>query len=223
MFPTHRFTTTLVATLMLGSAVPLMAQTRFVVEGGFHYATAVAGDQGPPQPDAIVVHRDISGVPSFTGGLSIEIPFGGRFRFAPGLRYVQKGDRVRFNASGGFGGSLSISGEYQLALNYLSVPLMFQARPFASQRIALLAGPEVAYLVSSHIKDGSISPSDYAIAQGQIENVDVALEAGAEYAFPIENHEMFLRARYSYGLADISKNSENWSTRGLATVLGMRW
>src|SRR5262245_55813703 len=228
MFPTHRSLVLLAVSLMLGSAVPLMAQTRVTVEAGFNQSTvghdydntALVMDSG--------ARLDVGWQTSFTGGVAAEFPLGSRFRLAPGLRYVQKDNRAQF-VFGGYDGQ-AWTGESRLALDYLALPLTLQARPFASPRIALLAGPEVAYLLSAHSfgegQRNGMPESWNEDAKDRMNRLDVVLQAGAEYAFPALNHEMFARARYSYGLTSVAKDVSSypdWSTRGFETLLGMRW
>src|SRR5262245_28643411 len=133
MLSTHRSLAPLAALLMLGSAIPAMAQTRFAAEAGFNYSTvghdydntALVMDSG--------ARLDVGWQSSFTGGVSAEIPLGSRFRLAPGLRYAQKENRAQFALSG-FSGEVR-TGESRLVLDYLALPLTLQARPFASPRI----------------------------------------------------------------------------------------
>lgn len=203
---------------MLSQAGLALAQVRPTVEWGIYYST-------------LDYDRELSfwrngWRPSFTPAASVEIPLGRHWGLSPGLRYVQKGNRVRYDARPAFGQV----GEFRIVQNYLAVPLVLQVRPFSSRRLALSIGPEVAFLLSAHLiteEEVNGTPhSEYTDIRDQMEGTDVSLEAGVEYPFPLENHEGFLRFRYSHGLVGVAEANEwysDWSTRGVQSSLGLRW
>ena len=215
----------LVAFAMMVPAGPRMAEARArpAVEWGVHYSTLDYDRELP-------VWRN-GWRPSLTAGAYVEIPLGRRWALSPGLRYVQKGNRVRYDARPSF----DQVGEFRVVQNYLAVPWLLQVGPFTSRRIMLSLGPEVAFLLSAHLiveeEVGGTPRSEYDDIHDVMEAIDFSLEAGVEYPFPLENHEGFVRLRYSHGLAGVAQTtqlgfspwSSNWSTRGIQWGLGLRW
>lgn len=198
------------------AAAPAGARVRPVVEAGLHFSTL---DFDHDLADVLDPTWDSGWRPSFTGGAYAEFPLGSRFRLSPGLRYVQKGNRIRLGSGGEY--------ESRLVLHYLAIPVLLQLRPFASPRVAFSLGPEVAYLLSAAAVDISgTTQVRHDDIRDLMDDFDFAIEAGAEYAFPLEDHEGFVRLRYSEGLvgvADASHWISDYSTRGIQTVLGLRW
>ena len=201
----------IVGLVLVVQAAPVAARVRPVVEGGVNASTL---DYDQP----LGYGRDGWRL-SFTVGASVEVPLSERIRLAPGLRYVQKGNR----RSDRFVYPI----QYQIVQNYLALPVALRMTPFRSRSIALSIGPEVGFLVSAHSahRAGPFIGSSDDI-RDDLENIDVALDVGAEYAFPIENHEGLVRFRYSHGLTDVAKEGHwvtGFSTRGLEWTLGLRW
>lgn len=202
----------LAALAMVAQAAPLAARMRPVVEAGLHLSTL--------DYDQELDFWRNGWRPSFTAGASVEIRLGERFRLAPGLRYVRKGNRVRYD---GF------TGQFRIVQDYVALPLTLQVTPFRSRPIALSIGPEVGILASAHsfYEPGVVfSGGSYADIQNDLEDLDVVLDVGAEYAFPIENHEGLVRFRYSHGLTGVAREGHwvtDWTTRGLNLGLGLRW
>jgi hypothetical protein len=199
---------------VVAQATPLSARVRPVVEAGVHVST-IDYDQQPG-------YWRNGWRSSFTAGASVEIPLGARFRLAPGLRYVQKGNRVRYDVFG-------TAGQFRIAQDYLALPLTLQVTPFRSSAVALSIGPEVGILVSAQtlIEPGPLYYTGYYDdIRDDLESIDVALDVGVEYAFPIENHEGLVRFRYSHGLTGVAREGHwitDWTTRGLQGTLGLRW
>ena len=205
----------------LAATGPAAAKVRPVVEAGLHYSTV---DYDHDLAGVLTTIWDNGWRPSFTGGAYVEWPLGSRFRLSPGLRYVQKGNRAHVEQPG------VLNGEFRLLQDYLAIPVLLQLRPFASPRVAFSLGPEVAYLLTAHaISETTVlgfPRTGYNDIRNEMDDFDVSIEAGVEYAFPLENHEGFMRLRYSEGLvgvADASQWLSDWSTRGIQTVLGLRW
>jgi hypothetical protein len=200
---------------------PAIAQARLAVDAGIHYTT-VDYD--------LDLENFFSGPgttwengwrATFTGGASVEFPLGQHWAVSPGLRYVQRGNNFRLDAG-------SIVNEGHLVQNYLALPVILHVRPFSTDRIALQAGPEIAFLLSawSAVDAKGSGLGAFRTDTDAIKNVDVSLEGGVEYAFPMENHEGFVRLRYSYGVTGVAEPGQwisDWSSRGVESTFGLRW
>ena len=206
----------LIALAMVAPIGPVAAAVRPVVEAGLHVSTLDYDHE--PQ------YWTNGWRPSFVSGAYVEIPLGGRLGLSPGLRYVQKGTRVDLNVS-----NVPV-GQFRVVQDYLALPVALEVWPMKTRQIAFWVGPEVAYLVSAHLifegAAGVVPRSSYTDVRRLMDDFDFSVEIGAEYAFPLENHEGFFRVRYSEGLVGVAKASEwvsDWSTRGIQTVFGLRW
>ena len=194
------------------------AQVRQTVEAGVHYSTL--------DYDQAYSFWDTGWRFSFTGGAAVEIPLGERWALAPGLRYVQKGNQVRYDLRP----ALPAAGEFRILQDYLAVAVRLRFRPLSSRRMAVCIGPEVAFLVSAHSVTVSAIPAQFVTEtsyddiRDDLKKVDFSVAAGAEVPFPVENHEVFVALRYSEGLVGVAPEwASDWSTRGIESVVGLRW
>jgi hypothetical protein len=162
---------------------------------------------------------------SFTGGVSLEFPWKRTVSVLTGLRYVQQGNRVKFDISG----SPPLIGEFRVAQHYLATPLLLAFRPFPSKRCYLAAGPEGALLLSGKISteySPSVLPSSSMSITEQLERTNLSLDTEAGLEFPAEKHSGILILRYTHGLVDVQKKDDwvvSWKTRGVEGLVGMRW
>lgn len=208
-----RHVATVAALAMVMHAAPLAAGVRPVVEAGVNLSTL---DYDRPAAFWRNGWR-----PSFTGGASLEIPLGSRFRLAPGLRYVRKGNQVRLDGQ-------FAPGQFRIVQDYLALPLTLQVTPFRSRAVGLFIGPEIAILAAAQslIEPAAVRTGSYDDIRDDLERLDLALDIGVEVAFPIENHEGLVRFRYSHGLTGVAQEGHwvtDWTTRGLMLGLGLRW
>ena len=163
---------------------------------------------------------------SFTGGATLEVPIRERFALTTGLRYVQQGNRVKYDTGpSGF----QLVGEFRVLQSYLAVPMLLAVRPFPSRRLFLSLGPELAFLLSARLIDQATLPaesSEYRDIGDQVESTNFSLVAGAGFEFPMENHVGVLNLRYTHGLTGTANENywaSDWKTRGVECVVGMRW
>ena len=158
--------------------------------------------------------------PSFTGGATLQVPIRGRLDLVTGVRYVQQGNRVKFDD--GF-----LKGEFRIYADYISVPALLTYYPMPQRRFFVSLGPEVGLLVSAYtIFDFPLLGSAYANDKNNLESTNVVVDGSAEYEFPVENHTGLVSLRYAHGLSGIAKNGHwltDWDTRGVEMLLGMRW
>ena len=166
---------------------------------------------------------------SFTGGASLEIPFQERLSLVTGLRYVRQGNRVKYDTTPS---GTALIGEFRVIQDYISVPVLLAVRPFPTRRLVLSLGPEVAYLLSAQLMDDvttSFIPApvnEFRDIRDELETANLTLDAGAAYEFPMENHVGVVGVRYTHGLIGVANEDywiSNWKTRGIETLIGMRW
>ncbi|POY35432.1 hypothetical protein C3K47_15335 [Solitalea longa] len=132
----------------------------------------------------------------YVGGL-VTASFGSKFAFQPEVLLSSQGTKVD-------GGSLNTL--------YVNVPLMFKYNAVAG--LNLQAGPQIGFLVSAKEKfDGESidNKSDY-------NNLDLGANIGAEYNFPMG---LFADLRYTFGLANIAKDSGDATMRNTVFSLGL--
>jgi hypothetical protein len=59
-----------------------------------------------------------------------------------------------------------------------------------------------------------------------LEDVNVAIDAGAGFSFPLAGHVGIVQARYSQGITSAAKKDQwfsDWKTQGVEFLAGMRW
>ena len=161
----------------------------------------------------------------FTGGASMQVRLRGTSSLVTGLRYVQYGNRVKFN----FPPPFAIAGEFRIAQHNLAVPLLLELRPFPSKRLLLAAGTEAAVLLNGKMYidyTSSGSPSTSGSITHQLNRADLSLDAEAGLEFPAGTHTGLVTLRYTRGLVDVQKKEDwgvAWQTRGTAALIGVRW
>jgi hypothetical protein len=211
-------------TLTLTSIVPStgLAAVRPGVELGVNVSSLSFDD-----PDIFpLVYWDTSWRPSFTGGLSLEVPFQGRWSLHTGLRYVQQGNRVEFDlgpVSPGF------TGKFRFVQHYVSLPMLLAWRPLPSNRFFISAGPEFAVLLAAELvtEENSLAPGTSSRdIKDDLVSTNLSLDAGAGYEFPLANHLGTAELRYSHGLTGVAREQQwvsDWKTRGIEALVGVRW
>src|SRR6267378_5468687 len=160
--------------------------------------------------------------PSFTGGATLEVPIRGRFDLVTGVRYVQQGNRVKFDDGQG-----TLNGEFRIYANYISMPALLTYYPTAKRRFFASLGPEIGLLVSAYsVLEYTVPPlaAGYTNDKQSLERTNVMIDGSAGYEFPVENHAGVVSLRYARGLTGIAKNwLTDWDTRGVEMLVGMRW
>lgn len=207
--------------VLLHAAPPALARVRPGIELGMNVSTLDYYDELP--------WWNNGWRPSFTGGVVVEFPFGDRVALTTGLRYVQQGNRVEVNLTG----PPSLVGEFRIMQNYLAVPAWFEFRPFPATGFFLAVGPEVGFLLSGRAESeytvSGSPPTQFRETQdvgSSLEDVNVAIDAGAGFSFPIAGHVGIIQARYSQGVTSAAKEDQwfsDWKNKGVEFMGGMRW
>jgi outer membrane protein with beta-barrel domain len=211
-----------VIVLAASFGAPAMAGVRFGVEIGANVSSLryVHLDAFPPTSN-----WDSGWRMSFTGGASLELPWRRQFSVVTGLRYVQQGNRVKFD----YPGSPPLTGEFRIAQHYLAMPLLLAFRPFRSRRYFLAAGPEGALLLNGKLftdySSSGLGSSSESITH-QLKRANLSLDAETGLEFPAGKHFGIVTLRYTHGLVDAQKKDDwgvSWKTRGVEGLVGMRW
>jgi hypothetical protein len=112
------------------------------------------------------------------GGFA-EIKFSEKFALQPELLFSMQG------ASYDAGGDTN--------MNYINIPVM--AKYFVTNNISLEAGPQIGFLMSAK--------SDGTDVKDGLNSTDFGINLGGSYYL---NDNMFLTARYGFGLSDVEKD-----------------
>jgi hypothetical protein len=143
-----------------------------------------------------------------------------------GLRYIEQGNRVKFNVTGP---GPTASGEFRIAQHYLAIPLLLAFRPLHSQRYLLAAGPEGALLLNGKTFEDYFSSETANSSRSithQLEPANLSLDAEGGLEFPAGKHPGIVILRYTHGLVDVEKKDEwvvTWKTRSVEALVGMWW
>ena len=204
--------------LMAGILVavsPAAGKPRFGVETGVNLST-LDYDQELPVPDWNNGWR-----PSFTAGGLVEFPFRERWSFVAGVRYLQQGNSVDFTVS-----TLFPPVEFQIVQSYVSFPLKLELRPLPSPKVFLSVGPELGVLIGGRMPRTLSEFTFYDNIRTQLAPTNLLIDLGMGVRLPVENHEATLEVRYAHGVTEAAKDEDwfsNWKTRGIETLVGMRW
>lgn len=162
--------------------------------------------------------------PSFTGGVSLEFPIREQFSLVTGLRYIEQGNRVRFDLPSSF----ADKGRVRFVQRYLSMPVLATLHPARSRGLFVAVGPEVALLLSARSTleyDSGQFPSDSENIKDDLEKINVLADAAAGFEFPLQGHTGLVSLRYAYGLLGVAKKehwASGWKTQDVELLVGMR-
>lgn len=142
------------------------------------------------------LNGDVENVKSkvgFSAGVFAQFPISSQFTFQPEVLYSGQGAKGKED---GFEATWSI--------DYIAVPLMFKYN--LAEKFSLEAGPQIGFLMSSKLKgDGeSVDIKD------EMKSTDFAINLGANYDIM---PNLFIGARYSAGLTNIIKDSDDFKVR----------
>ncbi len=168
----------------------MATQVRFGLRAGVNLASLEIDD------DNATTNYNTNSKTSFHLGAFVNVPFGGMFRFQPELSYVGQGSKI----DGATITNPSLSGNYELDMHYIAVPLMFQLQ--TSKGFFVEAGPQFAFLIKAEEDLQSGSDTDI---KDNFRKTDFGLNAGIGYLSRIG---LGLNARYVHGLSNVYNNDD---------------
>lgn len=126
--------------------------------------------------------------------------FNEQFAFQPELLFSTQGAKGKSEYE-------DSSVETKVNLSYINLPLIFKY--YAAPGLSLEAGPQIAFLVDSELKEGKIS----ADADELFKTIDFGMNFGLGYKL---DNGMFFQGRYNVGLTNIidkSKEGADWNVK----------
>lgn len=164
----------------------------------------------------------------FLIGALAEIPLSSSLHFRPELNFIQKG--FKLNISDNSGG-INYSQENSATMNYLEIPLnVVYNFPAGTHHVFLGAGPTLGYALSGKAKSkesGTGIPTmeeeeDINFGGDEVEDDFKAIDFGVNILGGFKmNNGLFFKAGYTFGLSNISHDSEtSYKNKGFAFSIG---
>lgn len=174
---------------------PMEVKTRFGIKGGVNLATLEIDDQSTPDMNTNMKT-------SFHGGVFMNIPISGAFRFQPELMYTAQGTKAGVHSST----ESNLAGINEYDFHYVALPLMFQV--MGNKGFFAELGPQFSYLSSANgdrqnADDVNLKDLDY------VKKTDVAGAAGIGY---LSRAGIGLNARYVHGFSNVWNNDKSPGT-----------
>jgi len=215
-------------------AFPNFPGGRLAVELGLNYSTF------DYHQELFYIWEDVNWRTVYSGGLYCELPITPKLSVAPGLRFLQYGDRVEVDYMESDQTVVtSWSGHFDMTQNYLALPVRIRIYPTVGRNIYLIGGPEFGYLLSAHAKnkliinetfisDTSIVTYDNAKQEitDDLNRFHLSIGAGIGYRIPIGIHAGLTEIRYSRGLLGSAKPDRwfsDWKVQGFEFLVGFIW
>jgi opacity protein-like surface antigen len=169
----------LAAVLFIATSATIQAQLLQIgVKAGVNFASQT-GDASLQG-----VAFDKEGITNFHAGLVAEIKLLEKFSIQPELLYSTQGATYKNAAQ-----------EFKNELGYLSIPVMAKIYLNNANSVSLELGPQASFLMSNKKEFDVEDPNTF----------DFALNAGLGLKL---TKSIFVQARYSLGLTDVSKDAE---------------
>lgn len=181
-------------------------KTRFGLRGGVNLATLELDD------DYNATNYNTNLKTSFFVGAFVNIPLTEMLRLQPEVSYLGQGSKV----SGNLVSNTANSGDYELDLHYLAVPIMFQLQTTGGFFVEL--GPQAAFLLSA--KEEPARGSKMDLKSGKlIKKTDFGAAGGIGYLSRIG---LGATARYVHGFSNVfdsegapSQKKRDFHNRGI--------
>jgi hypothetical protein len=205
--------------LLLISLITFTAQAQqFGIHAGIHLGNAASEDIDAPGIDKPAKVGPIAGIVA-------DFKISENFHFRPELNYIQKGFKRTYTEPGF--GSATISAKF----NYIEVPLNFAyGIPAGKNKVLVGAGPSIGYGLSGTVKsryEAEGEPveeeeSDVNFGSNEDEDdlkpLDLGFNLFAAYQM---TQGFFLKAGYTFGLSNISHDSEaDFKNKGFSITVG---
>lgn len=130
-------------------------------------------------------------------GLFAKLPVSTGFSIQPELLYSSKGSKLKYD------NFVQGEGEYRFNMNYLEMPLLGVFH--IGENFNIHAGPYVAFLASSNIKDMNDDGTIEGVKDIDVDNFN-RFDYGLAGGIGIDINGFVAGARYNYGLAEVGKS-----------------
>lgn len=147
--------------------------------------------------------EEVSSKVGFQVGGFAEIKVSDKFAVQPELLFNSIGTKVK-------------GADVSLSLNYISIPVM--AKYFVTEQFSLEAGPQAGILATANANAAGASVD----VKESFNSLDFGLNAGVGYDI---TENINASARYSFGLANIAKDSPNYKATNnvISIALGYKF
>ena len=176
--------------LFLGTGIVVFAQdenpTRIGVKGGLNLSNF--------RVDEVADNNMKVGL---NLGLFAKLPVTESFSIQPEILYSSKGSKLKYD------NFIQGEGEYRFNLNYIEVPVLGVFH--IGEHFNIHAGPYVAYLTSSNIKDVEDDGTIEGIAELDADNFN-RFDYGIAGGVGIDVNGFIAGARYNYGLQEVGES-----------------
>ena len=141
-------------------------------------------------------NADLKPIVSFTAGADFEYGLADQLGLAFGLTYARQGCKTKDDL-------------FKIKLDYLNIPITFNYYPIANCGLAIKAGVQPGFLLSS--KWGDEDMKDYN------ETFDLSIPLGLSYEFS----DFVIDARYNLGITDVAKSGKglHWESKAKNSVI----
>jgi hypothetical protein len=130
-------------------------------------------------------------------GLFAKLPVSPSFSIQPELLYSSKGSKLKYD------NFIQGEGEYRFNLNYLEMPVLGVFH--IGKNFNIHAGPYVAFLASSNIKDMNDDGTIEGVKDIDVDNFN-RFDYGLSGGIGVDINGFIAGARYNYGLAEVGKS-----------------
>lgn len=162
--------------------------------------------------------EDVKSLAGFHAGGFVEIKLMDKFAIQPELMYSTQGAKSEYTFSeSGF----VVDAEEKVKLGYINLPIM--AKYFVAPGFTIEAGPQVGFLLSAK-NEYDYSASGFGMTESEsgendikddTESIDFGFNVGAGYEF---TENIFVQARYNFGLTNIAKDVDGDIKNGVLQV-----
>jgi len=186
----------MVGALMLGLVQTSNAQdnmtstsntnVKFGVKGGINFSNMYTDDVD-----------DENVLTGFNLGLYAKVPLASIISIQPELNFTTKGSQLTYN-------NAFASGKAKFRMNYIELPVLAVFN--VTKNLNIHAGPYLAYLVDSNVKnDSDVNSFDF---ENNLDNDDFnRFDAGLAVGLGLDFDMLNFGARYNYGLTTVGKDT----------------
>lgn len=186
----------------------LTAQISIGIQGGLNSAILKLSNKAP---EAELSYNDV-----LVLGTIINYEINKMFSLQSEPRFIQKGQRVKFDMS-------DLKADSKIFFNYLELPIYFVTEFTESQlRPFVLGGINLGYLLKVKAKSNYNGNEMIFDITDDYKKIDIAVDLGIGLKYEITSTaDLLLNTRYSYGIYDISKLDGSINTRGIQILIGL--